>query len=407
MATPPKLPLNISGAAFVKHKEEVYRWMLIERPVCPVRFGMLKGYFVSRYADCQRVLKGDGFVRQHGEGAPGWTRWVPRSWALAFDTLINKDAAGHKRLRGFINAAFTPRAVKALEPGVRARTDALLDAMEARARSGEEVELIEELAMPLPAMVIGELLGLDDGDLDTFVRLVRAVVASFRGWGFARNLTLDLPRLVRFVDEVIAHKRAEPGEGLISALIEAEVDGERMTSDEVAGMVFALILGGFETTTHLISSAVVTLDGHPEALADVRADPGLLPGAIEEVMRYGSPVYSTERMYAVEEVTMGGVTLTPKDMVLSCVGAANRDPEVFTDPDVFDIRRKPNRHLGFGMGAHYCVGASLARLEARVVLERLFDRFPEVRLARLAGGLEHVNVASLNAYAAVPLVLEG
>ena len=239
--------------------------------------------------------------------------------------------------------------------------------MEARERSGEVVELIEELALPLPAMVIGELLGIDDEDLGTFMQLVRAVVASFRGWGFARNLTWDLPRMVRFVDRVIARKRADPGEDLISALIEAEVDGERMTSDEVAGMVFALIIGGFETTTHLISSAIVLLDGHPEARAEVCADPGLLPGMIEEVMRYASPVYSTERMYPVEEVTMGGVTLTPKDMVLSCVGAANRDPEVFEDPDVFDIRRKPNRHLGFGMGAHYCVGASLARLGARVV----------------------------------------
>ena len=120
MPKSPPLPIDISGAAFVNDKEETYRWMLAERPVCPVRFSMLRGYFVSRYADCERVLKGDGFVRQHRQGTPGWTRWVPRSWAISFDTLINRDAADHKRLRGFINAAFTPRAVKSLEPGARA-----------------------------------------------------------------------------------------------------------------------------------------------------------------------------------------------------------------------------------------------------------------------------------------------
>lgn len=259
--------------------------------------------------------------------------------------------------------------------------------------------------MPIPAAVIGELLGIRPQNLGTFVGLINSLVESFRGWGLVRNLTWDLPRVVRFVEEIIAQKRAEPGEDLLSELIRVDQDGEHMNDDELATMALALIIAGFETTVHLISSAVVTLCQHPDTLAALREEPELIPKAIEETLRFASPVYTTDRMYVTEEMTLRGVTLREGDMVLACLGAANRDPEAFERPEVFDIHRTSNRHLGFGKGAHYCVGAALARMEGRLALEGLLRRFGQLKLAVPAEALEYAGLVAVHAHKAVPLRL--
>jgi cytochrome P450 len=410
MTSPPfglRLPLNLSSQAFIDHKHALYPWLLQHAPVCPMRFSVLQGHFICRYEDCERMLRDPLFRRQRiGEtGEEWWMRMLPRSWALAYSTMLNQDDPDHRRLRGFITKAFTPRAVSRLEPRIAALTQELLDDLEARSGRGEAIDLVADYAMPLPAAVIGELLGVRPANMGAFVGLINALVQSFRGWGLVRNLTWDLPRVVRFVDQVIADKRASPGEDLLSELIRVEQEGERMTTDELAATVLALIIGGFETTVHLISSAVVTLCEHPETLAAVREDPALLPRAIEETLRFASPVYSTERMYLAEELVLRGVTLRAGDMVVACLGAANRDPAAFDAPEVFDIHRSPNRHLGFGKGPHYCVGAALARLEGRLALAGLLERFARIELAVPVEDLAFAGVVSIHAYQTVPLRL--
>lgn len=286
-------------------------------------------------------------------------------------SLISSDPPRHTQLRGLINRAFTPRQVAALEPRIEAIAGELLD----RVAASGQIDLIQDLAYPLPVIVIAEMLGIPAQDRDRFkrwsdkiVELADTLVGSSSSEGQQAHEEMEA-----YFRDIIAHRRAQPQDDLISALLAAELDNEKLTEADVLSLCWLLLVAGNETTTNLIGNAVLSLLEHPEEFARLRANPDLLNSAIEETLRYRSPVQFMFRVTR-EDTELGGATIPAGSVVLAGIGSANRDEAKFSDPDRFDIARDPNPHIAFGHGIHFCLGAPLARLEARVALTAILGR---------------------------------
>jgi cytochrome P450 len=293
------------------------------------------------------------------------------------------DPPRHTRLRALINRAFTPRSVAGLEPRIRALSCQLLDEVIERG----EMDLAADFAVPLPMMVIAQLLGIPAGDLPRYKRWSDEILKlSYSLLGGADEVrAVDDFRAVTaemraYMPELLAPRRAAPQDDLLTRLVEAEVDGERLTDEEILGFFQLLLVAGQETTTNLINNAVLCLAEHPDQLARLRATPDLLPGAIEEVLRYRSPLQWVMRTPR-RDVEMHGQVIPAGALVLPMIGSANRDPRQFPDAGRFDISRDPNPHLAFGHGLHACLGAPLARLEARIALAHFLERVKDFELA--------------------------
>jgi cytochrome P450 len=397
-----KLP-NLASRAFAERKYEVYARLREEAPVCHGRIAVLRVALISRYDDCIAMLKDPRFVRNRTTATGGRRMPIPmpRSVALMAQSMIVEDDPAHRRLRGLVSKAFTPRAVARLEPRIERLTHELLDAAEKQGT----VDLMPAYALPIPVTVIGELVGVSARDMPRFQHSLRAVTTGLSSWSLLRTLFVDLPASVTFVRELIARKRAEPQDDLLTALLQAEEAGDRLSEDELVGMVFLLLVAGYETTVHLITNAVAALLQHPEQLARLRAEPGLLDAAVEEVLRYRGPVQATKPGFALEDVTLHGVTIRKGTPTIPLLAAANHDPAVFPSPEAFDVGRTPNHHLGFGHGAHFCLGAQLARLETRIALRSLLERSPRLRLAVPPETLRVRNVPLWHRHASLPVTL--
>lgn len=405
----PSRPLNLNDAAFARHKYDWYRWMLEEAPVARGRI-VMKISLVSRYADCRLVLTDDRFGRNRGRAAGKASASplpipLPKSVAVLASSMIQQDDPEHRRLRNLVSKAFTPHKVGALEDRVEDLSHELVDRLEKEVGKGRTFDLLEHYARPVPTRVIAQMLGVSAEQMAPFEHGLRVLTEGFSGLGMVRTLLWDLRRINLLVREMIAAKRADPANDILSALITAEEGGDRLGEDELLSMVFLLVIAGFETTMHLIGNAVRTLLEHPESLERLRAEPALWGSAVEELLRHRGPVHATKPQWAKEDVELHGVTIKKGTPVMPLLGAANHDPRVFEDPDAFDITRSPNPHLGFGFGQHFCLGAQLARMEARVALQNLFTRFPDLRLAVDPGELEIVNVPGWHRHAAMPVVL--
>jgi cytochrome P450 len=299
------------------------------------------------------------------------------------DWLIFNDPPRHTHRRAVILRAFTPRTVAALEPRVRELSRRLLDGVAGRG----EMDLMADYADPLPALVIAELVGIAEADRPRFLGWSDAILGlSYSMYGGpeaqARIAAHAVAReeMRGYLDVVLAERRRVPTDDLLTRLVQAEVDGERLTDDDILGFFQLLVLAGTETTTNTIGNAILCLLEHPAELARLRAQPALLPTAIEEVIRYRSPAQFAYRETR-RDVEIAGQTIPAGKLVLAVVGSANRDPKVFAEPDRFDVARDPNPHIAFGHGIHFCLGAPLARLEARVALGDLLERLPDLRLA--------------------------
>ncbi len=293
-------------------------------------------------------------------------------------TILFLDPPDHTRLRTLVNKAFTPKAVAALEPRIREMAHELLDAAEDPAG----FDLMEGLANPLPVMVIAEMLGVPPEER-----------AQFREWSNRRARILEPlidARTLRIANEaseslngyfrsIIQARRGEPRDDIISALVHVEEEGDRLTEREMLAMLRLLLVAGNETTTNLIGNGMLALLQHPEQLQTLREDPAGIPVAVEELLRYDSPVQATLRL-VLEDTEVNGIPLRRDDNVLLLNGAANRDPAVFDHPDQLDVGRRENNHVAFGRGIHFCLGAPLARLEGRVAIEVLLERYPSLGL---------------------------
>jgi cytochrome P450 len=364
------LAFNPLDPAFRRDPYAIYERGRRDHPVLLHEGLPLRLASVFRYEDCQAILR----------DAESWSSEfavLDQLEDLPPPSMLGTDPPAHTRLRSLVNKAFTPRIVSRLEPRMRELADELLD--EALAAGGE-VDLVQALSYPLPVVVIAEIIGIPAADRAMFKRWSDEAIASL-GLVFFGGLDPErVARQRRLFDEMRAYfvplaeqRRARPQEDLLTGLVLAEHEGSKLSHDEMLSMLVLLLVAGNETTTTLIGNAVLALLDHPEAEKRLRAEPGLLPTAIDEVLRFSSPVQFDPRR-ATRATTLHGVAIQPDDFVLCWLGSANRDERVFERPDVFDPARERNPHLAFGFGVHYCLGANLARLEARVAIGALLAR---------------------------------
>ncbi len=398
-----KPPIKLGSKEFINNQRAYYAWLLENTRVVEAKVSLINTYALSRYDDCVDLLKDPRFVRNRTT-ATGGSRMpipMPKSVQLMAESMIVEDDPEHRRLRNLVHKAFTPRALAKLETRIETLTNELLDSAEAQGT----VDLKTAYALPIPVTVIKEMMGVPDEDMDAFSSGLHALTNGMSGFNIMRTLMWDLPKTVTFSRELIARKRQQPGDDILTGLIQAEEDGDMLTEDELIAMIFLLIFAGFETTVHLIGNSVVTLLTHPDQLARLRAEPDLLDSAVEEIVRFDGPVLGTKMAYALEDTMLHGTLIPKGKAVVPILGAANHDPRVFENPNQFDIARTPNRHLGFGQGIHYCLGAPLARMETRIALKNLLERNPNLALAVDSAELKREKMPLWNRYESVPVRL--
>jgi len=339
---------------------------------------------VGRYEECQWVLRDSRFGK--GEQGPMWEGYglTEEQWRERFPdferrirSMLGLDPPDHTRLRRLVAKAFTPKTVENLRPDIVRLTDELLDGF-----SGV-VDVISELALPLPMAVIGEMLGIPASERAALQPHVRAT---------ARTLEFNVPLeemdaaarsskiIAEHLEDLIAQRRAEPTDDLLSELVHVEEQGDQLSHDELISTVMLLFGAGFETTTNLIGNGLLALLDRPAELRRLRDDRSLMKTAVEEFLRWDSPVQVNGRV-AFEDVEIEGMAIAAGEQFVTLLGAANRDPRVFDDPDRFDVGRVGQAPMSFGGGIHYCLGAALARAEGAVVFDRLLDRFPVIEPA--------------------------
>jgi cytochrome P450 len=314
-------------------------------------------------------------------------------------SLLNLDGADHRRLRKLVTMAFTPRIVEQLRPRVRQIADELVDRV---ALSGR-MELVDDFAFPLPITVIAELLGIPVEDQGRFRTWSSAFVTPALTPELQEEAARHGEEFIAYLDDLFARRRAGPTGDLVSALVRAEDEGDHLSENELYSMVVLLIVAGHETTVSLITNAVHALLTHPEALAALRSDVARIPIAVEELLRFDSPVERTITRWVAADVELGGARLARGDLAIAVVGSANRDETQFTDADTLDLDRAENRHVGFGRGTHYCLGAPLARLETEIALATLLERLTNLRLAIAAEDLSWRPIPLFRSLASLPI----
>jgi len=383
-------PNPLQNPAFLANPYALYAALRQANPVFRAPIPVETGagvYVLTRHADVESVLRDaehrfsvqrrrSDVFRLYADQLPAAILEGP----VGAGSMLLQDPPAHTRLRALVSNAFTPRRVSALAP----RVDALVDELVSDALARGEVDWIHDLAEPLPAVVIAELLGVPPEDHRTFrgwsSRLIDGLPA-FGTPGSREAVASVVDTLVDYLRRQIAARRKAPADDLLSALVEARDAKDALSEEELVATAFLLLLAGHETTTNLIGNGLLALLRSPEQLAWLRADPARrTENAVEELLRYDSPVQGTVRV-ATEDVEIGGQPVARGALVVCVIGAANRDPAVHPDPDRLDLARHPIRHLSFGFGTHFCLGASLARLEGRAVFRALAERTTRVELA--------------------------
>jgi cytochrome P450 PksS len=385
--------------------------MRAEQPVARIAVavgGTGEAYLVSRYEDAITVLRDERFVKDVRHARPLddlKLPWTPKALKPLSHTLLDADGEEHRRLRNLVRDAFAPSYVAQLEPRVQQITDALLTRMATHSRA----DLVADFALPLPLTVIGEILGVPERDRMRFRGWVNSMLGVTASTRPTLRMLLKLPNIlamIGFVRRLIADHRAEPRADLIGRLVAVQENGDRLTDDELLAMVLVLLIAGYETTVNLIATGTLLLLRHPDQLARLRQDPQLIGPTVEELLRLGTPIDVATERYAREDVEIAGVTIPRGALVLVNIQAANTDERRFPHAaESVDVARTDNHHLSFGQGAHYCLGAPLARMEGRVAMCALIERFPELRLAVPAQSLRWRPGMSLRGLVKLPVSL--
>jgi cytochrome P450 len=315
--------------------------------------------------------------------------------------VLTTDGDDHRRLRRLVSKAFTPKMVEQLRPRIQEVADELVDAMEAGGQA--QADLVDSFAFPLPIIVIAELLGIPAEDRHRFRVWSNTFVSPSLGED-ALAVFLDHTReFLTYLTELFERRRAEPRDDLVSALLQAEEQGDSLKENELFSMMILLIIAGHETTVSLIANSVLALLTHPDELERLRRDPALVPAAVEELLRYDSPVERTITRWAATDVELGGHSIKRGDYVIAVLGSANRDETRFPNADTLDLDRADVRHVGFGRGRHFCLGAPLARIEAEIALTTLLRRLPGLRLAAEPGLLAYRPVPLFRSLVSLPV----
>ncbi|MEA2745024.1 MAG: hypothetical protein QOG25_3395 [Acetobacteraceae bacterium] len=374
-------PFDVRDPAFLANPYPVFHRLRASAPVFKAPFGR---WFITRYDDTALLLRDRRFGKDYDSPDALMTRFGPTAMqepAVVELThmMLMRDPPDHTRLRGLVTKAFTARRIEAMRERVRHLTDDLLEKVIPLGR----MDLIRDLAFPLPVLVICELLGIPEEDQARFVTgsasggaLLNPTPPTRAEMDNANRGTLEAGA---YFEALFDRRRHDPRDDLITQLVQAEEAGDRLTTAELRANVKLLFAAGHETTVNLIGNGCLALLRHPDQWRILRDNPSLIPNAIEEILRYESPVQAVART-ASEPIELSGVILEPRAIVVSLIGAANRDPAVFENPDRFDITRTDLRPLSFGGGIHFCLGAQLARIEAAVVFETVLLRLPDLRL---------------------------
>ena len=385
--------LDIASPGFKADPWPTLTKLQAEHAVARVRAGRRPAWLVTRYEDAVAAFKHPDLVkdRHSASGKRPMPRWMPGFAQALSRNMLDLDDPDHRRLRALVQPAFNPRLVERLRSRVQALSEERLDVIS----DAGSTDLIPDYAAPIPTTVIAELLGIPVEDRTRFRAWTeRIVIADTSDWAMMRALPSILV-FVRYLRGLVEAKRHEPGEDLISSLLAAEADGERLSRDEVLAMAFLLLVAGHETTVNLIGNGLLALIENPEQQQRLRDDPSIAASAVEEVLRYSGPLMISTERYARADMEFGGARLRKGDLVYVSLAAANRDPTIFPDGDTFDILRSPNRHLAFGDGMHFCLGSALARMEGQIAIAALVSRFKDIRIEGGVNGLRWKNGATL------------
>jgi cytochrome P450 len=365
------------------------------RPVAPVRMpGYGRAWIVTRYADVRTVLT-DPRLAKDVHRWPGGGRTRPSEATGVYAHMLHADPPEHTRLRRLVQKAFTPRRA-ALRPRAEEIAAALLDEM--AAAPGDVTDLLGAYARPLPIAVLCDLLAIPAADR----AWIAVTVAAYDDRAQLDRVERDL---AAYFAELIAARRSEPGDDLVSALVCDSGDAGGLTGNELLATVFLLVMAGFDTTVNLIASGTLALLTHPGEKTRLRQDPSLLPAAVEELLRFTNPVNHANDRFTTEDVPVGDVVIPAGEWVLPAISSANRDPAQFPDPDDLDLGRDTSGHVAFGHGVHHCLGAPLARMEAEVALGALLARFPRISLAVSPSELRWRPVSLMNGLESLPVRL--
>ncbi len=336
-------------------------------------------WLVARYNDVLTLLRDERFTKNRRSAlTPEQARklpWTPPMFRPLERNMLDLDPPDHTRLRSLVHKAFTPQLVDKMRTRVQALADELLDLVGPRS----EIDLIKDYALPLPMTIITEILGVPTKDRDNFHKWSNAVVSLTSPKPTLRVIP-SVWRFIRYLRRFFKVRRRDPRDDLVSALIRAEEAGDRLNEDELLAMVFLLLIAGQETTVNLIGNGMLALLQNPHQMERLRSEPSLIKFAVEELLRYTSPVLMTTERYALDNATMQEVKIPRGEMILGVIGSANRDETVFDTPDELNLAREPNKHLSFGQGIHFCLGAPLARMESQIAINTLLARVPNLQL---------------------------
>jgi cytochrome P450 len=402
------LNVNIAGSEFKADPFPVYRRLREQAPVYRVTLPDLQlAWLVTRYDDVVTVLTDERFAKdafrvlskERLAASPWLARMLTPLLMPLARHMLNRDPPDHTRLRALVQQAFSPRLVEGMRGRIETLADDLLDRVIRRGR----MDLIADYALPIPTTVIAEMLGVPVGDRHKFHHWSSAMLsAGASRFGLLRAMPSAL-RFMRYIRRLIQTRRANLSDDLISALITAKEASERLSDDELLSMILLLIVAGHETTVNLIATGMLALLEHPDELERLRSEPGLIKPAVEELLRFTAPVETATERFATEDVELAGVKIAKGDLVLAAIASANRDESRFINPDTLDITREPNKHLAFGQGIHFCLGASLARLEGQTAINTLLARTRDLRLSVDPGTLRWRSGLVLRGLKALPV----
>jgi cytochrome P450 len=335
-------------------------------------------WFITRYEDVEAMLRDKRFVRDESSALPPEKRLSPNQLDLLLNNhMLTKEGIDHLRLRHLVSKAFTPKRIAALRPRIEAIACTLIDQVQTKG----SMDLIAEFSFPLPRIVILEMLGVPTEDREKFKVWSNALLEPQMDAAGLAQAIQHLTDFTNYLRDLFARRRAEPKDDLMTALVQAEEAGDKLSESELFSTMVLLIVAGHETTVNLIANAVLALFRNPEQFAKLKANPHLMPSAVEEFLRYDGSVERALSRWAAEDVDWKGHHISRGDAVMLVLGSANHDAEKFANPENLELQRDPNPHLGFGKGAHYCLGAPLARLETEVAMNALLSRLPNLRLA--------------------------
>jgi len=395
--------VDFKSEAFLRDPRATIASLRASGPVIATKFPIVGPVWVTTTHEATaRVLKDTAVfsLRQEGGAVAGLRWWMPASIAALASNMLTTDEPDHTRLRSIVDEAFRRRSVLDMEPRIKAIADGLADELFAQ---GTPADLVSRYAQILPLSVICELLGLPRADRPQFIGWANATARLSSAFGFLRMMFV-LRKMRRYFEERLRLARAQGGEGLIAELVRVEGEGGRISGNELVSMLFLLLGAGSQTTTHLISGSVFELLKDPARRDWLEQDWSRAGLAVEEFLRFVSPVQVSKPRIVRQDVDLDGVRLKKGDKVMAMIAAANMDPKESECPEALDLERRPNRHMSFGTGIHFCLGHQLARIEAMCALEALFTRWPKLRLAVDPADIHWQKRPGLRSIAALPVV---